>query len=183
MQTNAPLFVQFDGFAEDLLQERATRPLIIVGASRVDELLLSILSSYLLPKVSKTKDADELLEGDRPLSTFSARSKLCYRLGLIDRTLYDCMEKLRSLRNKCAHSVLFDISQSPLREHYAELRKNVSARSSYKLTQERYFDMASLSAFEELQCTLLTLCVLLEAAREQIKTTSGCSTTLSITSK
>jgi DNA-binding MltR family transcriptional regulator len=85
----------FDDFAEDLLEERSVRPLIIVGASKVDHLLREILSSHLLPKIAKKDEPDELLEGDRPLSTFSSRIKLCYRLGLIDKTMYTALEKLR----------------------------------------------------------------------------------------
>ncbi len=78
----------FDAFAEDLLSERSPRLLVIVGASKVDNLLLGILAAYLLPKRAKAKDQDELLEGDRPLATLSARIKICYRLGLIDESLY-----------------------------------------------------------------------------------------------
>ena len=74
----------FDAFADDLLAERMPRPLIIVGTSKVDLLLFGILDAYLLPKRAKPKHKDELLEGDRPLATFSARIKMCYRLGLID---------------------------------------------------------------------------------------------------
>jgi DNA-binding MltR family transcriptional regulator len=110
----------FDIFAEDLLGERTVRPLIIVGASKVDHLLFEILSLYLIPKLAKNKDPDELLEGDRPLATFSARIKMCYRLGLIDQTLYVALEKLRALRNPSAHSIAFDIAKSPMREHLAD---------------------------------------------------------------
>ena len=74
---------QFDDFADDLLGERTARPLIIVGTAKVENLLFQILSQHLLPKKTKASDQDELLEGDRPLATFSARIKLCYRLGLI----------------------------------------------------------------------------------------------------
>jgi hypothetical protein len=45
----------FDTFAEDLLGERGVRPLIIVGASKVEYLLLEILRGFLLPKIAKPK--------------------------------------------------------------------------------------------------------------------------------
>jgi hypothetical protein len=93
----------FDAFAEDLLAERASCPLVIIGASKVDNLLLEILSLHLLPKRAKKRDQDELLEGDRPLATFSARIKMCYRLGLIGESLYLSIETLRALRNASAH--------------------------------------------------------------------------------
>lgn len=173
----------FDAFAEDLLAERAPRPLVIVGASKVDNLLFEILSSYLLPKRAREKDQDELLENDRPLATFSARIKMCYRLGLINEPLYLSLDKLRSLRNLSAHSIVFDIGKSPTREHLAELRKGVGGRKSFHLTKERYFNLKSLHKTEELQCLLLTLCVILEAIREKTSTTCGSKAALSIANR
>lgn len=64
---NASTSNMFDEFAEDLLGERTARPLIIIGASKVDNLLFQILNVYLLPKRATEKDQDELLEGDKPL--------------------------------------------------------------------------------------------------------------------
>ncbi|MGC9224730.1 MAG: hypothetical protein ACP5E2_12435 [Terracidiphilus sp.] len=88
---------RFDEFAEDLLTERTARPLVIIGASKVDAMLLEVLRGFLLPKTSGPKDGDELLERDPgPLGTFSSRIKMCRRLGLIDPTLHLALEKLRT---------------------------------------------------------------------------------------
>jgi len=173
----------FDAFAEDLLAERSPRPLVIVGASKIDNLLLEILSSHMLPKRAKAKDQDELLEGDRPLATFSARIKMCYRLGLIDESLYLSLETLRALRNPSAHSIAFDIGKSPTREHHAKLHKGIAERKSFRLTKQRYFDRDPLNKIEELQCLLLTLCVILQAIREKTSTTSGSKLALSIATR
>jgi len=173
----------FDEFADDLLAERGVRPLIIVGASKVDDALVEILRRFLLPKISKANGQDELLDGARPLGTFSARIKTCRRLGLIDETLYCALERLRSVRNLCAHSIWFDASKSPARDHLAELSKHVTNRRSYKLTKERYFNNSLLQPIEEWQCLLLTLCVLLEAIREKVKSTRGSKVALRIAAK
>jgi hypothetical protein len=173
----------FDAFAEDLLAERTARPLVIIGASKVDYLLLEMLRVSLLPKIAGAKDQDELLEGDAPLGTFSARIKMCRRLGLIDETLYLALERLRALRNLSAHSISFDDAKSPVREHLAELRGQIAGRRSHKLTKERYFDSAPLPALEELQCLLLTLCVLLEAIREKVEPISGNKSALNIAAR
>jgi len=173
---------QFDTFAEDLLEERASRPLIIIGASKVDDLLLQILTQHFLPKRAKPKDQDELLEGDRPLATFSARIKLTYRLGLIDDTLFIALEQLRNLRNQSAHSVAFDIVKSPAREYLTALRKSIIYRQSYYLTRDRYFNDAHLTRIEEVQCLLLTLCVLLEAIRIKMSRTRGSKQSIKIAS-
>jgi hypothetical protein len=173
----------FDVFAEDLLAERSPRPLVIVGASKVDDLLFGILRVFLLPKIAEPRNQDELLEGDTPLATFSARIKMCRRLGLIDETLYLALERLRALRNFSAHSISFDDAKSPVREHLAELRRQIASRSSYTLTRERYFDSATLQGVEELQCLLLTLCVLLEAIRQKVRPTSANKSALTIAAK
>jgi hypothetical protein len=173
----------FDAFAEDLLGEQITRSLIVVGASKVDHLLLEILRRFLLPQIAKPRQPDELLEGDTPLGTFSARIKICRRLGLIDDTLRLALERLRALRNLCAHSVSFDVTTSPAREHVADLRKRLAGRDSYRFTRERYFDTVRFLPIHELQCLLLTLCVLLEAVREKVRRTDGNTSTLRIAAK
>jgi hypothetical protein len=159
----------FDLFADDLLAERGARPLIIVGASKVDHLLSEVLRSFLLPKVSRPRDPDELLDGDTPIATFSARIKMCRRLGLIDETLFLALERLRALRNLSAHSISFDSAKSPVREHLSELRRHVASRRSFGWTKERFFENAPSQSIEEIQCMLLTLCVLLEAIRTKTR--------------
>ena len=171
----------FDAFAEDLLGERSARPLVIIGASRVEELLAETLRAFLLPR--RNRDQDELLEGDNPLSTFSARTRICLRLGLIDSTLYSAIDRLRALRNLSAHSVSFDHAKSPARDHLAELRRHVAHRQSYKWTKERYFPEGTVEPVAELQCLLLTLCVLLESVRSKIKSTPGNKTALRIAAR
>lgn len=173
----------FDDFAEDLLAERSARPLIIVGASKIEQLLFQMLDTFLLPKRVKPKQQDELLQGDTPLGTFSARIKICYRLGLIDETLCMTLELLRKIRNLCAHEVSFEHAKSPVREHLADFKDKVGGRSSYQLTRSRYFDNADLNGIEELQCLLLTICVVLEAIQQKVKRTSGHKKALSISAR
>jgi len=173
----------FDLFAEDLLAERNARPLIIIGAAKIDDQLLEIIRGFLLPKRAKPKDPDELLEGETPLGTFSARIKICHRLGLIDDTLCKSLERLRVMRNLSAHSISFDHGRSPVREHIVEFNNQIGGRRSYRLTKERYFDEDPRQGIEELQCLLLTLCVLLEAIREKVRRTSGHKKALGISSK
>jgi hypothetical protein len=173
----------FDQFAEELLRERNARPLIIVGAAKVDGLLLEIVGGFLLPKRANGNQNDELLEGDTPLATFSARIKICHRLGLIDVTLCRTLDHLRIIRNLCAHSISFDHAKPPVRDRLTELRNLLGNRRSYRLTKERYFDAPTLEGIEEIQCLLLTMCVLLEAIREKVGRTSGHKKALSISSK
>ena len=104
-------------------------------------------------------------------------------MGLIDETLYLALERLRTLRNLSAHSISFNDARSPVRDHLAELRKQIAGRGSYQLTEKRYFDGVQLQPIEEWQCLLLTLCVLLEAIREKVMPMSGNKSALKIAAK
>ena len=176
-------FNLFDSFVEDLLGEKNARPIIIVGTSRIDDLLYRILRKHLLPKISKKSQQDELLEGDNPIGTFSSRIKIIYRLGIIDNELFRILERIRAIRNKSAHSIEFNIKKSPIREHIAELKKLVLKRKSYSKTLERYFKGVDINEIKELQCIMITVCVLLEAISETIETTSGYPETQGISNK
>lgn len=172
----------FDSFVDDFLGEKHERPLIIVGASKIDDLLMRILTKYLLPSKEK-EEKDELLSGDNPLSTFSSRIKMTYRLGIIDEELFKILEQVRKIRNKCAHGIEFDIRSSPVREHLNELRKMVASRDSYKLTIERFFPKEKMTAMIELHCFLISICVILEAIHEKIIQTTGVLSALKISKK
>ena len=157
--------------------------MIIIGASKVDALLHEILAAYLLPKRAKANEPDELLEGDRPLGTFSSRIKMCYRLAIVDESLYLILETLRSIRNAGAHSIAFDEGKSPIREHISRLRTLLEPRSSYKWSRERYFADQSLGKAEGIQCLLLTICVLLEGIRKKTTRTKANKTTMIISKR
>ncbi|HTD41106.1 MAG TPA: MltR family transcriptional regulator [Mucilaginibacter sp.] len=172
---------RFDSFVEDLLGEKIARPLIIVAASKIEDLLYLILAKYFL-NPRKAGD-DDLLNGDNPLSTFSARIKICYRLGIMNKDLFDILDKVRKVRNLCAHSIEFNVQKSPVREHLLELRKCVQQRSSFILAKERYFNNKFDSSFRELQCALIAICVVLVAINEKISKTEGIVDTLRISRK
>ena len=172
-----------DIFAEDFIGETIPRAIVIVGASRIDDSLLELLRKFLKPKASKPSQSDELLEGDRPLATFSARMKLAYRLALIDDSLYKILEIIRHLRNTGAHTVKFDINKSPIREHFANLKDAIQKRESYQLTKSRYFIDVNLDKVAELQCMFLTTCVLLDILIGLTKPVSGPKKHLKVSSR
>jgi len=124
-----------------------------------------------------------LLEGDNPIGTFSSRIKIVYRLGIIDEELFKILEEIRTIRNKSAHSIEFNIKKSPIRDYIRELKKMVLKRNSYKRTLERYFNKIDITEIKELQCIMITICVLLEAILETIDMTSGYPKTMEISNK
>jgi hypothetical protein len=173
-------FDEFDSFVEDFLDEKSERPITIVASSKIDDLLLSILKKYLLPKISGGGQDDELLEGDRPLATFSSRIKILYRVGVIDISLVKVLEQVRKIRNLSAHGIAFNMKNPPIREHLAEIKKTIRNRSTFNLIKNRFFEGNLDSSIKEVQCLFITICAILEAIHEKTKQSTGIKKTLKI---
>jgi hypothetical protein len=108
----------FSDFMNQFVEE-TDRAAVILGAAKIDLLLFQILDKYLLPT---PHSEDDLLEGDAPLSTFSARIKACHRLGLVDSQFAKLLNTFRRLRNAFAHEVTHgDLSTGPARDRVAAL--------------------------------------------------------------
>jgi len=155
----------FDEFADGLLRERQPRALVILASAQIDTQLRCLCEAFLFKKSAKIQDDDELLDGDNPLSTFSSRIKICSRLGLLDKALFDALNTLRNIRNQAAHWILFGPGDAPLRDQIRHLTSLIINRRSYRLTVSKFFHNGKLSELESLQAVLLTLCVLLESTR------------------
>jgi hypothetical protein len=158
----------FDEFADELLAEQQPRALVILASSQIDIQLRNLIESFFWPKTSKTKDPDELLDGDTPLSTFSSRIKLCARLGLIDTALMNALNQLRTIRNMAAHWTVFGISESPLKEELRKFKALITARTSYQLTVDKFYGDDPLSDFQSFQACLLNISVLLASIETEV---------------
>ncbi|HEX8914348.1 MAG TPA: hypothetical protein VF796_18520 [Humisphaera sp.] len=96
------------------LLEASDRAAVLCAAAYIDERLAELLQAFLPPKRRPAKD-DELLEGDAPLSTFSARAKMVARLGLLPLHVVQAIDILRDVRNTFAHDVVgCDLEAGPL---------------------------------------------------------------------
>jgi hypothetical protein len=89
----------FDEFLNEFKSE-SDRASVIIGAARLDLCLYHLLQFYLLPNAG---NQDDLLNGDSPLSSFSSRINICYRLGLIESKLARALHLVRKIRNIFAH--------------------------------------------------------------------------------
>lgn len=158
----------FDNFTDDFLQEKNPRTIVIVASSKIDDILLQIIGNFLIPKLAKENDQDELLEGDKPLSTFSSRIKLVYRFGFIDKSFYLLLEKIRDIRNMSAHLLYFDISKSPLKEKINNLIKEISTKESFALIKNRFFNDDQFNKIMEIKCSYLTVCAILVVISSKI---------------
>jgi DNA-binding MltR family transcriptional regulator len=86
------------------LEAESDRGCILVAASALDDFLEELLKIALVADPHSVKHAViPLFEGMGPLSTFSAKIKLAYALGLINKTDFTDLEKIRRIRNIASH--------------------------------------------------------------------------------
>jgi DNA-binding MltR family transcriptional regulator len=94
------------GFYEEL-QNESPRAAVIIAAAFLDAQLRNLISKAC---VNDSRAVGELLGTDRnpdggPLSSFAAKTKAAYCLGLIGRSTYEDLNTIRKIRNKFAHKV------------------------------------------------------------------------------
>lgn len=171
---------QFDELIDEIIDERNDRSLIILCSSIIDEQLYSILATFLL-KPDK-KNEDDILKGDNPLSTFSSRIKIIYRLGIIDKTFRDILDQIRKVRNECAHSVSINIDKAPLKDHLNNIRVKIINRKSYELCVNRYFE-GNVNKKNELKALFSTICIILKAINDSLNEVSENQVTTKISKK
>lgn len=100
-KVSAHYLEEFRAFASEFLNE-TDRAAVILGAAKLDILLYQVLQKYLVPN---TSGSDDLLDGDSPLGTFSARITVVYRLGLISKEFARSLHLVRRIRNSFAHEL------------------------------------------------------------------------------
>jgi hypothetical protein len=82
------------------LEEETDRAAAILCAAFLDYELEKLLRRFFLD----AKQSEELFNPMQPLSSFSARIKISYVLGLIDKDTYDDLNLVRRIRNMFARN-------------------------------------------------------------------------------
>lgn len=118
----------FSEFVNEFKSE-SDRAAVILGVAKIDQLLYQIIKYTLIPTPSSN---DDLLEGDSPLSTFSAKINMMYRLGLIDSSFSRSLHIIRRIRNEFAHEVSgSSLSLGSHKDRVKELTKPFSSWEFY----------------------------------------------------
>ncbi|TCK18568.1 hypothetical protein DFR30_1847 [Thiogranum longum] len=121
-------------FFEEFMAE-SDRAAVVLGAAKLDLLLYQILERYLTPCPT---GKDELLDGDSPLSTYSSKINLCFRLGLIDSQLSRTLHLVRRIRNNFAHEVSgCDLTSGAHKDRVRELCSPLKDFPIYKDVSEK----------------------------------------------
>jgi DNA-binding MltR family transcriptional regulator len=94
-------------FAEGSEEQRGRA---IVARSFFEVLMGRFLKAFLL----ESSTSEELLYGDRPLATFSAKISLCFTLGLISARERDSLNLIRKISNFLAHDLHANFQDSKI---------------------------------------------------------------------
>jgi len=93
---------QADEVLGDVVMAETDRGAVILLTTAIEDILARRLRKEM---VDLSADEDARMFGpDAPLGSFSARIRLAYALGLIDRPVARMCDLLREMRNACAHS-------------------------------------------------------------------------------
>lgn len=88
------------------LQHESDRAAAIVSGAQLDAMLRDLIASFLIDEPTVV---DDLLGTDNksevPLSSFAARIRAAYCLGLISKSCYQDLMLVKKIRNKFAHKL------------------------------------------------------------------------------
>jgi hypothetical protein len=94
----------FQRFVQEVIYSDNERAGVICGAAMLDLQLETILRRFLLPAKSNTED-ERLFGASGPLASFSGKTTMAFRLGLIPPVVADMLDRIRKIRNAFAHEV------------------------------------------------------------------------------
>lgn len=120
----------------DEFMEESDRAAVVLGAAKLDSLLYQILKKVLQPC---PENRDELFDGNGPLSTFSAKIDITFRLGLIDSALARSLHLMRKIRNSFAHEISgCDLKTGGHRDRVRELVAQFHHFEQFKLIKKKW---------------------------------------------
>ncbi len=117
-------------------ENESDRATVILGVAKLDKQLRTLLIKTLH---HHTKNDDDLFDNDSPLSSFSAKIKLSYRLNLIDKNFFDTLNLIRKIRNNFAHEYKnCNLNKGKLKDWTLGLIKPVKDFEYYNFIKEYY---------------------------------------------
>jgi len=155
----------FFKFSQEFEKE-SDRAAVILGAAKIDLTIYEILRRFLVASPSAN---DELLDGDTPLATFSAKINILYRLGLVDADFARALHLIRRIRNAFAHELSgcqleSGAHRDRVRELYAPFSKFENTKRFHELLFKNHKGPSA-----EFRTVLAVLVARLEALRDRIE--------------
>jgi hypothetical protein len=141
------------------------RAAVILGAAKLDTSLYLLLTRALLPTAG---NEDELFEGEAPLSSFSSKINLAYRLGLIDSQFAHALHLIRKIRNSFAHEVSgCSLSSGGQRDRVRELIAPLEIFKQFGVARKMFFEKDDPAS--DFRMALSVVLVRLETAMEGLQ--------------
>ncbi len=145
------------------LSGESERAAVIVGVSQLDDSLEMLLKSLFH---ERSDGKENLLETDRPLSTFSARISVAFRMGVIDASLEKVLVQFRKIRNDFAHMVEeVTLSRDPYRSRLNEILDALKSPPLYVELRNYMRQRSTSDALADFTAALLCTYMLLETAK------------------
>ena len=118
-------------FLLDEFENESDRAIVILVVSIIDESLTTILKSKLIP-IPSSKDS--LFDNaTAPISTFSSKIDLSFRIGLISPRMCKDIHLIRKIRNSLAHDIYgCNFDNGSVKSRITELASNCGIMDTYK---------------------------------------------------
>ncbi len=159
----------FSEFVNEFKKE-SDRAAVILGASKLDQILGMILTKHLIPCPTS---CDDLFENNGPLGTFSSKINMCFRLGLIDSELCRAIHLTRKIRNSFAHEVYgAKLDSGSHKDRIKSLVANIKNSKHFTWLKGYFFKDVNASR-ADFSTALGVLIVRLEAVLENVETISA----------
>lgn len=124
----------------DGLNKESPRGRVLISTGYLEQMLEDILRAFMLDQPS----VDDLFAGgSAPLSSFSARAKVCYTLGLISGDEYDDIDEIRRIRNKFAHEMHASFDDQSIKSRCDNLRHKAQDKDDMKFDALMQFTTAA----------------------------------------
>lgn len=153
------------------LKGASDHAVVLMTTSFMDQLLEQLLLRTLKESASRE---DDLFDGERPLSTFSAKIRMAYRLGLIDDVFAGQLHLFRKMRNEFAHEVAgCSLSHGPNRQRLDSICGTFRGDPFYEMLLDivESASIASNVSFVAAGLTLIKGLLLARGAAERIRST------------
>lgn len=93
-------------YADYQNQQRNDRSFAVIGAAMVDAYLINLLRRAMSENITKS-EIDDMFDYRNPLGAMSAKIKIAFAFGLIDKMLRDNLDNIRNIRNEFAHGLYY----------------------------------------------------------------------------
>lgn len=125
----------------DLIRE-SDRGAVIVGAAMLDDEVTQLLRAVFEVNKISNKQMEKMFDLSGPLSSFGSKTLVAYGFGLISKSVFEDLNRIRSLRNEFAHSsttvdfLADDIVESVMSLHCVKAAKEEFKAQRYSVPKE-----------------------------------------------